>query len=877
MAIMEAVDSFGEWLRRRRTALRLTRVELAECVGCSVSALRKIEADERRPSRQLAGLMAGCLRIAPDELPLFLDAARGIELVSWLGMPELHKEGQQPLIGHPVKSLSTRLSRPAWNLPYPAMPLIGREVELETLAKLLDDPACRHLTLVGPGGIGKTRLAIEVACNEWEHFADGVFFASLAATSSHEFMVPTIAQAVGLSFSGSADPQSQLINYLSDKQALLLLDNLEHLLDGVDLVVALLARAPNLKLLVTSRERLALIGEWTFEVQGLPVPIGEQKEVSEINSAVQLFFQRARQSQAEFVLSAEELPHVVRICQLVEGMPLAIELAATWVPVLNCREIANEIEQGLDILASQLRDVPERHRSMRAVFDHSWKLLTEEQKQAMRQLAVFKGGFLREGAQAIAGASLPIISALVSKSLIRRTANGRYDLHQIVHQFALSYLSEDPQIENMVCDRHCEFYLELLSDREQALKSAAQQETIQQLTKEIDNVRAAWTWAVKREKFTRLGAALRCFGLLFDIRGWSKEGIEQVEPIVQALRTMPENKELQKVLGQALAQQGLFFFRLGNHLQAMSRFKESLALLRPIGEPALLVDPLVLGGIIMHLTGELDQAHSLLHEGLVNARASGDRWYAAYALFNKGYIAGLSGRLNEGYQQMVEGITLWRMLGDPRFIALGLNFISPLAIRLGRVDEAQGYLEESLALSTQIGDRWGMGTAYRFLGVAALARGDTSEAQLLINRSLDIFQGFVKGWDVVISLVYLGQALTTGGDLPAARRCFVEALELAVEAGALPLALNALVGLSQLDLDSGEAERALVLCTFAMSHPAATYDVLERASLLVTQAEQQLSPEAVTAARVRSETQSLELIVEQTLGTPASEALQQRP
>lgn len=865
---MESIDSFGEWLRQRRTALGLTRVELAECVGCSVSALRKIEADERRPSRQLSELIAGCLHIAPDEQPLFLDAARGIKLVSRLGAPEPHTEGQRPLIGPHVESSHTRSSGPTWNLPYPATPLIGREAELATLAKLLDDPACRLLTLVGPGGIGKTRLAIEVACNEWENFADGVFFASLAATSSHEFMAPNIAQAVGLSFSGPADPQTQLINYLSDKQALLLLDNLEHLLDGVDLVVTLLTNVPHLKLLVTSRERLALSGEWTFEVQGLPVPTGEQEETSEINSAVQLFFQRARQSRAEFVLSAEELPHVVRICQLVEGMPLAIELAATWVPILNCQEIADEIDQGLDILASQLRDVPERHRSMQAVFDHSWQLLTEEQKHALCQLAVFEGGFLREGAQAIAGASLPIISALVSKSLIRRTANGRYDLHQIVHQLALSRLSEDLQIESMVRDRHCEFYLDLLSDREGALKSAAQQETIQLLTKEINNVRAAWKWAVERERFELLGAALRCYGLLFDIRGWSREGIEQVEMIVQALRAMPEDEVRQKVLGQALAQQGLFFFRLGDHQQAQYYFKESLTLLRPIGEPALLVDPLVLGGIIMHLTGEIEQAHAMLNEGLANARASGDQWFAAYALFNLGYITGLSGGLKEGYQQMVEGIALWRMLGDPRFIALGLNFISPLAIRLGRLDEAQAYLEESLALSTQIGDRWGMGTAYRFLGVAALAQGDTTGAQMLINRSLDIFQGFVMGWDVVMSLVYLGEAMASGGDLSAAKRCFLEALRLAVESGALPLALDALVGLSQLYLTSGEAERALVLCFFVVSHPAGTNEALERAGQLLTQAEQQLSPKVIEAARAQAETQSLASIVEQTSGSP---------
>ena len=867
-AIIESLDSFGEWLRQRRTALGLTRVELAECVGCSVSALRKIEADERRPSRQLAELMADCLRIAPDERSLFLDAARGIKLVSRLGAPEPDTKIQRPPPGLPGDFSSTRSSGADWNLPSPATPMIGREAELVTLAKLLGDPACRLLTLVGPGGIGKTRLAIEVACNEWEHFADGVFFAPLAAISSHEFMVPTIAQAVGFSFSGSADPQTQLINFLSDKQVLLLLDNLEHLLDGMDLVVTLLTNAPALKLLATSRERLALSGEWVLEVQGLPVPTEEQTESPEIYSAVQLFLQRAHQTRVEFELSAKELPHVVRICRLVEGMPLAIVLAATWVPVLSCQEIADEIDRGLDILATRLRDVPERHRSLLAVFDHSWRLLTEEEKHAFRQLGVFKGGFLREAAQAVAEANLPLLSTLVSKSLVRRTESGRYDLHQIVHQFALSRLSEAPQVEVMVRDRHCEFYLVLLRDQERALKSSAQQETIQQLTEEIDNIRAAWKWAFEREKFALLGPALRCYGLLFDIRGWSREGIEQVEMIVKALRAMPEDEERQKVLGQALAQQGLFFFRLGDHRQAQYYFEESLTLLRPIGEPALLVDPLVLGGIIMHLTGEIEQAHAMLNEGLANARASGDQWFAAYALFNLGYITALSGGLKEGYQQMVEGIALWRMLGDPRFIALGLNFISPLAIRLGRLDEAQAYLEESLALSTQIGDRWGMGTAYRFLGVAALTQGDTTGAQMLINRSLDIFQGFVMGWDVVMSLVYLGEAMASGGDMSAAKRCFLEALRLAVESGALPLALDALVGLSQLYLTSGEAERALVLCFFVVSHPAGTNEALERAGQLLTQAEQQLSPKVIEAARAQAETQSLASIVEQTSGSP---------
>ena len=413
---MDYLDSFGEWLRQRREALRLTRPELAECAGCSVSALRKIEADERRPSRQLAELLAGCLHIGPEEQPTFIDAARGARRVARLGRPA-RRPSPLPAATPPPSSGVADSAPPAgpdWNLPAPATRLVGREAELAALAQLLDDPTCRLLSLVGPGGIGKTRLAIEAACDLWQRFADGVFFASLAGTSSSEFMVPAIAQAVALNFAGPADPRVQLANYLRNKQVLLLLDNLEHLLEGVDLLVEMLEETPGVKLLVTSRERLELQAEWVFEVQGLPVPAEDEVERLEKYSAVQLFLQRTRQAQVAFELSTEDRAHVARICRLVEGMPLAIELAAAWVPVLSCAEIADEIARSIDFLTTTMRDVPERQRSIRAVFDHSWHLLSEEEQQVLRPMSIFRGGFTRQAAEAVAGAGLPLLSALLA-------------------------------------------------------------------------------------------------------------------------------------------------------------------------------------------------------------------------------------------------------------------------------------------------------------------------------------------------------------------------------------------------------------------------------------------------------------------------------
>ncbi len=295
--------------------------------------------------------------------------------------------------------------------PFPLTPLIGREAELAALGKLLAEPDCRLLTIIGLGGIGKTRLAIELASNQQASFPGGVYYVSLDLLNSPEFIVPAIAQVFKFSFSGTADPEEALFTHLalrSRQAVLLVLDNLEHLLFhpseecGKDatiwLLTQLLQRLPNMKILATSRERSNLREEWIFELHGLPVPTGSQIDRLEDYSAVALFLRRARQLNADFQVLPEERSSLARICQLVEGAPLAIELAATWVNVLSLAEIAQEIVSNLDFLTTPMRNVPERHRSLRAVFAHSWKLLSSEEQGVLCRLAVFRGGFQRQAA-----------------------------------------------------------------------------------------------------------------------------------------------------------------------------------------------------------------------------------------------------------------------------------------------------------------------------------------------------------------------------------------------------------------------------------------------------------------------------------------------
>jgi tetratricopeptide (TPR) repeat protein len=434
----------------------------------------------------------------------------------------------------------------------------------------------------------------------------------------------------------------------------------------------------------------------------------------------------------------------------------------------------------------------------------------------------------------------------------------------VVRQYALSHLADDPGGE-ATRDRHCDFYLALLRDRERALQSAAQREAIRELTDENHNVRAAWAWAVKREKFGSIGPALRCFSWFHDVRGWHREGIEQVELVVGTLRGSSEDDIRQRVLGQALAGQGLLFFRLGEHDRAQTLFEESLAALRPIGDPALLVDPLIFSGIIMFLGGEFDRASSLTDECLTCARAADAPWFEAYALFSQGYIASLVGRYAEGYEQMLAGLAMWRGLGDPRYTALALNFISPTAIKLARYEEVGAFLGESLVLCTQVGDRWGMGTAYRHLGLLALAQGEVAEAQSLLHKSLDLFTEFVTGWDIIRSLVYLGEATTAGGDLSEARRIYLDALRQAIAAGATSLALDVLVGLADLQARAGEAEGALALLLCILSHSASTREAKDRAGQLRAQLESQLTPGQVAAAQERARAVTFDALVTELL------------
>lgn len=822
--------SFGEWIKERRKALDLTQEELAQRAGCSVFALRKIETGERRPSKQLAGLLAAALQISEDDKPTFIRVARGDLTLERLRAS--HPDS------HPASS--SDLQPAPHHLPLPPTPLLGRDSELAAMDKIFGDPQCRLLTLTGMGGIGKTRLAIEFASRQCGRFPDGVHYVPLASVNSAELITPAIAEALEFSFSGPVDPQEQLFDYLAHgvkQPALLVLDNLEHLLAqsslAAELVAEILQRFANIKLLCTSRERLNLHGEWTYELHGLAVPPLEWIDRLEDYSAAELFLRRARQIHAEFELTEAERPALARICRLVEGIPLALELAAAWVNVLSCAEIAREIESNIDFLAVSMRNLPERHRSLKASFDHSWKLLSDAERDTLSRLSIFRGGFDRAAAQTVAGATLPMLSSLVSKSLVRRTDSGLYDMHEVIHQYAWNHLDEDETRCVETCARHCEFYLRFAAEHETKLKSAAQQDSVHEMTLELDNLRVAWEWGVRHDKFEWIQKSVRAFGWYFEVAGLIHEGIEQLELLVRALKEKPRDTLMNQILGTTLVQQGLLCFRSGQFSRAQELYKEAIALLRAVDERAILADALIFGGTIQHLNGAYLESKRMIEEGLIYARESNDPWFAAYGVYNLGHVDSILGDYQNGHEQMQAGLKLWRELGDPHSISLGLNFLVETQIALGRPEEAIASMRESIALCERTKNRWGMATAYRYLGLAALAAGQCDEARAHLEKSLEIFGDTFKGWDIAQTLIYLGETYIRSGNDAQAKTTLLDALRLARDIHSEPLILQSLAGLAQLE-SRLSPDLAAGWLTLILSHPAALHSTKKRAQKLLS-------------------------------------------
>jgi predicted ATPase len=694
--------------------------------------------------------------------------------------------------GEPTPGLSMR-HRPVLlpnNLSAATSTFVGRQRELAELQQRLHDPAVRLITLVAPGGMGKTRLALELGhrmlagalvASAEARAVHGIFLVQLVALASSDLIVSAIAEAVGFQFYPGGDLKGQFLSHVRDKKMLLLLDNFEHLLDGAAFVSELLQAAKDVTVLATSRERLGLSAETVFPLSGMEIPEAAASDCASEFSAVRLFMQGARQQRPGFELGTESAAAAVRICRLVQGMPLGILLSAAWAGTLSLQEIAEEIAKGLDFLASEMRDLPERQRSMRAVFDHSWNLLNERERDALSGLSVFRGGFTREAAQAVATTSIRVLAALLDKSLLRRNASsGRFEAHDLLRQYAEEKLLESPRRHEAVLDRHACYFASYLHAREACLQGPNPGGALADIEIEIENVRVAWAHMLAHQQLDSIERVMAPLYLFHTRRASFGEAKASFGTLVESLRAPSSGGATARILGHALSLQAMSLRQQGRYAHARELLDEALTILDEQQHPRERAFALVACGSTKVKAGSLDEGTALAESGIRLYRSTDDAWGLASSLETLGRLYATGGELAKAEDAYRESTTIQRASG---MLPSGLMGLGIAMAQQGNYAQGCRLMLEALDTFEKAGDRWNQMRCRMNLANAQRNLGNYTEAEALAQSCL-AFSREVGNWDhEAWSHFQLGNILKEQQRYDEAAEHYVAAHQRSVEAG----------------------------------------------------------------------------------------------
>jgi len=724
----------------------------------------------------------------------------------------------------PIAPATSRIT-PQNNLPTQPTAFVGREGEIEAVEKLINSESAHLITLIGVGGIGKTRLALSVAerfvrpaHSTSMHnllFSDGVYFVPLAPVEDEESLIKTIADHLKMTFAGTDPARVQLLNYLAEKRLLIILDNFEHLTAHVNLLADMLKSAPNIKLLVTSRESLRLRGEQLYEVP--PLGMASAKDSLEDMAgacATQLFIQSAKRVIPDFEFDKETAPHVVRICALVGGLPLGIELSAAWLEMLPLEEIGDEIEKSLDFLETDLRDVPERQRSLRAVFDYSWNLLNDDEREVFTKLSIFKGGFEREAAQKIAGASLRALTSLVNKSLIQRYPNGRYGLNKVLHQYAIEILKKRPDAMD-VKKAYATYFGELLEKCIPLFNTRKEKTAIEMLDTEWENIRFALQIALMIGACDDVGKVSYSLLMYYINRSLFTEGIETFDRFANMHK---EHRGEDTLYWRIRTYQAWLISRMADYADALAYVAPAYDYFKANHVLEELSEALNLMSYIKMMQGDYASSVAYAEEALTytqHAKQENMAWYMSrsnlgYAEFlrgnqqkaltiyedianrlhelddyspsgmgymfnNLGEILRGVGRSEEALSLFQEAYNLFEASNNKRGMAFTLNNIGGIQIARENNATAQPYYQRAYELNKEIGDQNGIAHSLSALGNNQMYLGNPKEAKTYYEKSLAIRKKIGEKRGIADSLTDLGRLYGLMDDYPTALNYFREA------------------------------------------------------------------------------------------------------
>lgn len=803
----------------------------------------------------------------------------------------------------PLRSLSSHPN----NLPLQPTQFIGRKEEIEAISRILDKHTRKILTLTGPGGIGKTRLAIQVAAERANDYADGVCFVPLESLDSSEHVVQSIADSLRLNFHNKIDPKEQLVDFLRGKEILLVIDNFEHVIEASSLISEIFYAAPLVTMLLTSREVLNLHGEWVVEIQGLPIASESQSEsLDEEEGAVSLFIESAKRLKPNFDVSDEGMRDIIDICRSVEGIPLGIELAASWIRLRSLTEIADDVRDGLSFLYTRSRDIPERHRSIKAVFDYTWNSLSDSEKRISRNLSVFRGGFTMESARRVAGATPNDISALVEKSVIRKSGEGRFDFHPVLKEFTIVKSDEAGDEKNEIEKLHSEYFADFISEYESDLYGEKQVQAIEDINVDLENIRSGWKRAVWDVDYELIGKYLNPVFVYYDIKCLYKEGVIAFRSV---LRSPDKNKDI--VFASALSRQAVFEFRLGNPEKARKLCMDSLFISQQIDtvngmERAF---SLALLSYIYFSNGEYPEAKRYNQESFDIYKKIGYEWGIAYCLNNMGRIVRTEGDIEKARENYMRSIKIWERVGDMRSCMVPLSNLGAISRFLGEYDRAKEYYQRCLSLAEEIGnprltalslmhigntirDKLDFYEAYKLykeslehiieigdkqlkavclnnIGSVACDLGSFREAEKLCFESLEIKRELGNRAGIASSLNILGGIYVSLSEYCAAREHLFEALHIAFDINRTFLCIEILANISLLLEKEENPEFALQVLSFIIDDKDSSYLIKREATQLAQtvrpKLHKKISEEVVEALEERGRKMNMKKIVKAVL------------
>jgi predicted ATPase/DNA-binding CsgD family transcriptional regulator len=719
MAMTET--GFGDLLRRYRTAAGLTQEELAERAGLSTRGISDLERGARGlPRKDTLQLCLHALDLSPEDRATLVSAAT------------------RPPAAPPARQRTD--GRPA--LPVPLTPLIGREQEIAAVSTLLRDPAVRLVTLTGPGGTGKTRLALAVAEHGAADFPDGVVFVPLASLGDPAFVPSVIAQRLGVREATGQTLLDRLVSSLADKHRLLILDNFEHLLPAASLLADLLGAGPGLQVLVTSRAALHLTGEHIFPVPPLRLPDPGRLPLLETlaqNEAVRLFVARAQALNPGFALTVENAPAVAEIVHRLDGLPLAVELAAARVPVLSPAALLARLDRRLPLLTGGAQDLPDRQKTLRDTIAWSYDLLSAGEQALFRRLAAFEGGSTLEAAEAVCGEAgldvLEAMRALVDQSLLQRMelpgAPPRFGMLETVREYASERLVASGEAESLRV-RHARYFTGLAEQAEPTGFAAAESTAAEQLEAELPNMRAALAWAIEQgatELLLRLTVALWQFWVQIS----PGEGYLWLERAVATTAQAPRG--LLGKRARLLATTAQLAWWRGDLARMVQLLDESIAMAREAGDARATALALQGYGSVAAVHGELERAAALSVEALTHWRALADPVGTAETLYHLGYIAALQGDQDAAERWFSEALNEARAIGSRLWIAGALEALGTCARERGDLCRAARLFGESLALLGERGNPLLVGNCLKSLGAVAGVAGDPRQAARLLGAA----------------------------------------------------------------------------------------------------------------------------------------------